>query len=306
MKVVVFTVTGDQGSSVARYLLEDEKYQVLGITRNVNSDKAKSLAKIGVELIQGDLSDPSTYAAQLEGIDAAYVNADFWTHFSSNGFDAIKAKEAEKKESIGAIDACVRAGVKHIVYSTLDEVDEGECPHYESKNDVSRYLRDKGIPHTLLFTFNYFSNIVKFGQLKRAQNKDDGWLLDIAVPDDVGIPSYPAEQTGLWVKEALDDRDEWLGKNIYATTGSPTPSEMAQSLSRKFNVKVSTAGIKLEEFYTEEHKNKIGEELWLAYVVILKGKMYHSPEEITSLPGAWTFDDWVDQDETLKEWFKTA
>ncbi|WWD03819.1 hypothetical protein V865_001875 [Kwoniella europaea PYCC6329] len=305
MKVAVFTVTGDQGSSVARYLLEDKekKYQVLGITRSVNSEKSQGLAKLGVELIKGDLADPLSYAAQLQGIDAAYVNADFWTHYFSNGYDAVKALESEKKDSIGAIDACVEAGVKHIVYSTLDEVDKGECPHYESKNAVSRYLKEKGIPHTLLFTFNYFSNLVKFGQLKPPAEGGDEWLLDVPAPDDLKIPSYPAEQTGLWVKEALDNRDKWLGKNIYANTSSPTPLDMAQSLSRKFNAKVTTANVTLEQFHTEEHKQKIGEELWLAYKVIMNGKMYHAPETIAVLPGAWTFDDWIDQDQTLKQWF---
>ncbi|OCF77475.1 hypothetical protein I204_01463 [Kwoniella mangroviensis CBS 8886] len=223
MKVAVFTVTGDQGSNVAKYLLEDreKKYQVLGITRNVNSEKAQAL-------------------------------------------------ESEKKDSIGAIDACVKADVDHIVYSTLDEVDKGECPHYESKN---------------------------------AAEGGDEWLLDVPAPDDLRIPGYPAEQTGLWVKEAFDNRDKWLGKNIYASTSSPTPLEMAQSLSLKFNVKVTTAKVTLEQFHTDEHKQKIGEELWLAYKVILNGKMYHAPETIAVLPGAWTFEDWIDQDQTLKQWF---
>jgi uncharacterized protein YbjT (DUF2867 family) len=39
-KFVVFTVTGDQGSSVAKYLVK-EGYKVVGLTRNPDSDKAK-------------------------------------------------------------------------------------------------------------------------------------------------------------------------------------------------------------------------------------------------------------------------
>jgi len=40
-KIVVFTVTGDQGGSVARYLIKDGGYEVVGIVRDPSSDKAK-------------------------------------------------------------------------------------------------------------------------------------------------------------------------------------------------------------------------------------------------------------------------
>ena len=106
--IVVFTVTGDQGSSVARYLIKDGGYKVVGITRNSGSEAARgescflfslftvsvqllssssplgqicpadytALAEIGVELVKGDLSDPSTYKDALKGAYGAFVNAD--------------------------------------------------------------------------------------------------------------------------------------------------------------------------------------------------------------------------------------
>jgi uncharacterized protein YbjT (DUF2867 family) len=40
-KIVVFTVTGDQGGSVARYLIKDGGYEVVGIVRDPSSEKAK-------------------------------------------------------------------------------------------------------------------------------------------------------------------------------------------------------------------------------------------------------------------------
>lgn len=40
-KIVVFTVTGDQGGSVARYLLKDGGYEVVGVVRDPSSDKSK-------------------------------------------------------------------------------------------------------------------------------------------------------------------------------------------------------------------------------------------------------------------------
>ena len=40
-KFVVFTATGDQGRSVCKYLIDAGDYQVIGISRDLESDKAK-------------------------------------------------------------------------------------------------------------------------------------------------------------------------------------------------------------------------------------------------------------------------
>jgi uncharacterized protein YbjT (DUF2867 family) len=91
-KVVVFLVTGDQGLSVAKYLVKDD-YKVVGLTRNPESDKAQgtfaatdtarpytnsllAVAALGVELVKADLDHPSSYASALDGAYGAYVNAD--------------------------------------------------------------------------------------------------------------------------------------------------------------------------------------------------------------------------------------
>jgi uncharacterized protein YbjT (DUF2867 family) len=91
-KFVVFLVTGDQGTSVAKFLVK-EGYKVIGLTRNPESDKARgafatitsskpqtnsslAVAELGIEVVKADLDNPSSYASALEGAYGAYVNAD--------------------------------------------------------------------------------------------------------------------------------------------------------------------------------------------------------------------------------------
>lgn len=57
---VILGATGGQGGSVVDSFLKDGTYQVRGITRNVNSEKAKALQKRGVEVATGDLNDVSS------------------------------------------------------------------------------------------------------------------------------------------------------------------------------------------------------------------------------------------------------
>ena len=42
--IVVFTATGDQGRSTCRSLLQDGGYEVVGITRNLDSENAKRMS----------------------------------------------------------------------------------------------------------------------------------------------------------------------------------------------------------------------------------------------------------------------
>ncbi len=53
--IVVFGATGKQGGSVVQELLQDPKtvgkFHVKAVTRNLGSDKAKAIAKLGAELV---------------------------------------------------------------------------------------------------------------------------------------------------------------------------------------------------------------------------------------------------------------
>ena len=56
--LAVFGATGQQGSSVINYVLQDpelsQEYKIRAITRDVNSEKAKQL-KEKVEVVYGDM-----------------------------------------------------------------------------------------------------------------------------------------------------------------------------------------------------------------------------------------------------------
>ena len=57
--IVVFGATGAQGGGVARAILNDPKseFAVRAVTRDPNSDKAKELAKMGADVVVGEIDD---------------------------------------------------------------------------------------------------------------------------------------------------------------------------------------------------------------------------------------------------------
>ncbi|WVQ69836.1 uncharacterized protein L199_008057 [Kwoniella botswanensis] len=298
-KFAVFTATGDQGRSVCKYLLEDGGWEVVGITRNANSDSAKDLDKMGVKVVQGDMNDPSSYSECLEGAYGAFVNADFWAPYFASGCNASIGQETEIKQAKGAIDQCIKAGLKHVVYSTLEDLGEDGIPHLDSKVQVSKYIRTTSLPTTHLITSYYFSNANKFGQITK--DKHGSLVLATPVPDDCYLPGFAVEQTGAWVLKALKDPERFIGQEIYACSDILTVSEMASILSDVAEVKFNTLGITKEEFYSEQFKAQNDKELWLNmdlfYRKLLKRDVAKSKELV---PEQWTFRDWAEQNHEFK------
>ncbi|ODN75094.1 hypothetical protein L202_06310 [Cryptococcus amylolentus CBS 6039] len=305
MKVFVFAATGAQGSSVCKYAL-DAGYQVYGLTRTPSSTKAKALATSGVHVVQGDMADPASYTSHLNGqaFDAAFINTDFFSKFIPNGGDSLAAQKGEVEEGIAAADACIAAGVKHIIYSTLDEVAEGACAHFESKAAVSKYIQEKKYPYTNLYVSSYYSNFTKRGMLHRISTEDGGqrWVVDYFSPDDTEIATYADEETGLWVLEAWKNPEKWigkslLGKDMHACSEFLTIAEMADILTRVTGVPVGTPQITKEFFYSDAHKQALGEEIWAS----MKGVQRDIEASKQVVPNPMTMEVWARQSSELRK-----
>lgn len=114
MRILIVGVTSSVGSEVARSLVA-RGADVRALCRS-----PKSALPEGVTAAPGDLEDPRSLAAALEGIDAAFY----------------VSPHHEREEALGRafVDACEAAGVKRLVFSAAF--------HFDSKNRVaSAFLR---------------------------------------------------------------------------------------------------------------------------------------------------------------------
>ena len=115
--IVVFGATGAQGGGLARAILNDPntEFAVRAVTRDSNSDKAKELAKMGAEVVTADVDDPASVRRALDGAYGAYFVTFYWAHFSP---------EKETAEASTYAQAAKGAGLKHVIWSTLEDVRE--------------------------------------------------------------------------------------------------------------------------------------------------------------------------------------
>ena len=84
--IAVIGATGAQGGGLVRAILADRDgpFVARAITRKLDSDKARALAQLGVEVVAGDADDPPSLDGALAGAHGAYCVTNFWEHFSAD------------------------------------------------------------------------------------------------------------------------------------------------------------------------------------------------------------------------------
>jgi uncharacterized protein YbjT (DUF2867 family) len=161
-RILVVGATGKQGGAVIDALLAKSHifdFQILALTRNPDSPRAKSLAlNPNVSIVQGDPADPSAIFAQACPIDTVFCVT-------------VHGKEgAEDAQAAGLIDASIAKGVKHFVFTSADRGGEGvsdvtptNVPHIASKHRIEEYLKKatmgKEMTWTILRPVTFMENL---------------------------------------------------------------------------------------------------------------------------------------------------
>ncbi|OTA66800.1 NAD dependent epimerase/dehydratase [Hypoxylon sp. EC38] len=251
VKVLVLGATGQQGSATARALLSSGKNAVRAYVRDGSSPKAKELAALGAEIVEGGDWDKDVAALDkaLAGVEAVF--------FISN--PNFKDLEAEVKAATNIVEAAKRAGtVNHIVYSTVAGVENYEdLPgldanpvfrnYWESKAKGEELVKNAGFAHyTILRPTEFMSNwtrekmamfqipdLVKEGVWHTAM--PPSFILseidteDIGPDTFVGGPNRILKLTGerLTVADLIAQLGEAIGKKLSIYTYTPEEAEEA-------------------------------------------------------------------------------
>ena len=166
--------TGAQGGGVVDALLAARAFKVRVATRDPSSDAAKALAARGVEVVKADLLEPSSLKAFYDGAYGAFVVSNFWDPGQG-------AREGEV--AAGAVQAARSAGVRHLIWSTLPDVEKisggrFEVKHFTMKARVDAVVRSAGFErHTFVAAPFYFQNFLTFFAPKPLPDGGRGWAV---------------------------------------------------------------------------------------------------------------------------------
>ncbi len=252
--IAVFGATGAQGGGLARAIAADTSgsFSARAITRNPESDKAKALAALGIEVVSADTDQESTLDAALAGAHAAFCVTNFWEHFSA---------EREGKQATAMARATKRAGLAHVIWSTLEDTrkllplsdsrlptlhGQYNVPHFDSKGSVDATFTQQGAPTTFLLTSFYWENFIHFGMAPRAGA--DGRLV-LAMPlGGAKLPGISVEDIGRCALGLFRQGPGTAGQYIGITGGILSGLEMAEAMARAFKKSVTFADVPFDVY----------------------------------------------------------
>jgi uncharacterized protein YbjT (DUF2867 family) len=251
--IAVVGATGAQGGGLVRAILADPSggFAARALTRDPNGAKARELAKLGAEVVAADIDDVESLRKAFAGAYGAYCVTFYWDHLSP---------EKELAEARAMARAAKDAGVKHVVWSTLDDTRKRvplddprmptlrgkyKVPHYDAKGEANAIFSELGVPTTFLNTSFYWDNLIHFGM--GPKKGPDGKLTFILPMGDKKLPGIAAEDIGRCAYGVFK-RPELIGKTVGIAGEHLTGAQMAAELSRALGREVVHGAITPEAY----------------------------------------------------------
>lgn len=240
-KIIAVTgATGAQGGSLARAILADTSggFALRAITRDPNKDNAKALASKGAEVVKADLDDVESLKKAFAGAHGVYAVTNFWEHFSA---------EKEKAQAKNIAEAAKAAGVKHVIWSTLEDTrqfmapddkrmpllqEKYRVPHFDAKAEANAFFA--GVPTTFLVTSFYWDNLFMFGLAPK--KGDDGaysWTFPMGNEKLAGMAAEDIGRTAYGIFKA---GDQYIGKTVGIMGEALTIEEMSRKIEKGLGI----------------------------------------------------------------------
>jgi uncharacterized protein YbjT (DUF2867 family) len=236
--IAVIGGTGAQGGGLVRAIAADRggPFAARAITRKPDSEKARALAALGVQVVAGDADDPPSLEPAFAGAHGVFCVTNFWEHYSA---------EREGVQATAMARATKKAGVQHVIWSTLEDtrlrvpLDDSrlptlqgkyKVPHFDGKGAVDHVFATEAAPTTYLLAAFYWENFLYFGMGPRTG--PDGKLV-LALPlGGVKLPGIAAEDIGRCAYGVFRRGTGMVGQRVGISGENLSGVEMAAKMGR--------------------------------------------------------------------------
>lgn len=237
--ILVTGATGAQGGSVAHHLLAQGQFRVRALTRNPQNGKAAALRQAGAEVFAGNLDDPASLRAALEGCYGVFGVTNFWEAFD---------KELDLGKNL--IDAVAAAKIQHFVFSSLPHAykmsgGELKVPHFDIKAKLAEYAVKTGLPMTQVHVAFYYENFLSFFPPRK---QEDGTYTFGFPQGDTNLSGVCVADMGGVVAPIFADRERFLGRTLGIVGEDTPPANYAKTLSKVLHKSVVYHHIPREVF----------------------------------------------------------
>ncbi|KAJ5493858.1 hypothetical protein N7463_009945 [Penicillium fimorum] len=250
--LAIFGATGQQGSSVLNYVLNDpelsQQYKIRAITRDSTSEKAQQLKEKGdIEVVDGDVTDPASLAKALSGVHTVFAMTT--PDISPDAFN-VEVGNANR-----IADTAVEQGVDYFIWSTLPSIRDLSNGKYTSvvpfdaKAAAEDYIRTLPIKSAFVSLGSFMENLQAQTFLAPTQAADGTYVLTRHTSPKAQFPLIDAVgDTGKFVGAILAEPEKFQGKRLHCATKLYTVEEIAALLSKSSGKTIVFKQISTEEF----------------------------------------------------------
>jgi uncharacterized protein YbjT (DUF2867 family) len=225
--IAVYGATSKQGRSVAVTLLESRRFRVRAVTRNRDSEGARSLERLGAEIatVPAGLGHYKELVTAFAGADGVFLMTP-----PVNPQDDVELALGKQ-----LADAAIEAGARHIVFSTLENVAKltggrKHAPHFTNKALVADYIRGLPVSHSFVMLAFFYTNLLEY-YVPRVEGSK--LLMPIYLPEDFRAPFVdPVTATGPAVLELFSEPALYNGRTLPLVGDIISPREMVDTFKR--------------------------------------------------------------------------
>jgi len=229
--VLITGVTGKQGGSTAR-ALRGHGFHLRGMTRRPDSDAAREIAKLGIDIVQGDLDDEESLKRALDGAWGVYGVQNTWE----------AGVQGEEDQGHRLARLAHAAGVHHYVYASVGSAHRKTgIPHFDNKARVEQTVRSLGFPSYMIIRPVFFM-----------ENLPTPWFLNgdtlyAAMDPATVLQMIAAEDIGQYGARAFTDAARLNGREIDIAGDACTMPAAARVLSHALGRTINFVQVPIAE-----------------------------------------------------------
>jgi hypothetical protein len=245
--ITIVGALSKQGRSAAQTLLQSGRYRVRALTRLVDSPEAQKLARQGAEL----MSVPLELGHKKDFVNAFRDSHGVFLMTPAIVPPATHEVELGKQQA----DAAVAAGVQHIIFSSLENVDKITggtkfAPHFTDKANIEEYIRTLPVSSSFIYLAFYYTNLLEYYPPRM---DGDTLLIPIYLPEDFRAPFVdPLTATGPAILEIFSNPQKYAGKSLPVIGDIISPREMVETFVRVTGKKAAYSSAFTRELLVRE------------------------------------------------------
>ncbi|PSH62022.1 NmrA family protein [Phyllobacterium brassicacearum] len=227
--ITVVGASSKQGRSVAEALLDSGRYRVRALTRRRDSQPAQILAHKGAEVVVAPLE------LGMEAELTVAMSGSYGAFLMTPPIVKVPPEELELTLGMELANAAVAAGVEHVVFSGLENVEARTggtkwAPHFTDKAKVEDYIRSLPVRSSFVYLAFYYTNFLEYYVPQRGA---DGITFAIYLPPHIPMPFCdPLTAAGPAVREIFDHPTQYAGKTVPVIGEFLSAQEMVDTFVR--------------------------------------------------------------------------